>query len=272
MFHQRNGRSAGRDVGVGGGGAGGPVPDTGPNLGVNGESGHAHHQQPQFGGYMRADREDKPRGGGWRKDSFGAWIRDKGGGSTSNLPSNLSKIGGSSSNLNLSSLGGGSSVGNSLRNRRRTNSNSSIYIPSLSSNAMNGDHPLGSPGGGTGSGGNGYHQRGSSASPRAPHSKGFWVQEPDDFHQRWVDSQTPVSEGNGTPLTWPPTGGGGRGGTTCSSQPSSPRKAPGTPPPLGTQAQTLPKVYKSQATWVSSAPTVTPVYRHTSCYYKSDIG
>ncbi|XP_042237550.1 NAD(+) hydrolase sarm1-like isoform X4 [Homarus americanus] len=167
------------------------------------------------------EMEDKRKG--WSRDPNGGWVRENtGGGSTSNL-----------ANANIS---------NNLRNRRRSNSS----VPSLTSNG-NGYTNSVSPGG---------SQRGSSASPRAPHSKGFWVQEPEDYHSRWVTTKTPDSEGSGTPLTWPPTGGGGSYGRdgshhrgACVSQPSSPHRAPATPPPLGCST-TLPKVYKSHATWV----------------------
>ncbi|KAK8744381.1 hypothetical protein OTU49_000766, partial [Cherax quadricarinatus] len=163
-------------------------------------------------------RDMEERKKGWSRDSSGGWVRENaGGGSTSNLAN--------------------ASITNNLRYRRRSNSS----VPSLCSN------------------GNGYSnsgcQRGSSASPRAPHSKGFWVQEPEDYHSRWVTTKTPDSEGSTTPLTWPPTGGGGSHGRdgsywgACISQPSSPHRAPATPPPLGCST-TLPKVYKSHATWV----------------------
>lgn len=161
-------------------------------------------------------RDMEERKKGWSRDPSGGWVRENaGGGSTSNL-----------ANANIT---------NNLRQRRRS-SNSSV--PSLVSNGYS----------------NSGCQRGSSASPRAPHSKGFWVQEPDDYHSRWVTTKTPDSEGSGMPLTWPPTGVGGRDGSyrgACVSQPSSPHRAPETPPPLGCYT-TLPKVYKSHATWVST--------------------
>nr|XP_053634146.1 NAD(+) hydrolase sarm1-like isoform X1 [Cherax quadricarinatus] len=155
-------------------------------------------------------RDMEERKKGWSRDSSGGWVRENaGGGSTSNLAN--------------------ASITNNLRYRRRSNSS----VPSLCSN------------------GNGYSnsgcQRGSSASPRAPHSKGFWVQEPEDYHSRWVTTKTPDSEGSTTPLTWPPTGGGGSHGRdgsywgACISQPSSPHRAPATPPPLGCST-TLPKM------------------------------
>ncbi|XP_045615457.1 NAD(+) hydrolase sarm1 isoform X5 [Procambarus clarkii] len=151
-------------------------------------------------------RDMEERKKGWSRDPSGGWVRENaGGGSTSNL-----------ANANIT---------NNLRQRRRS-SNSSV--PSLVSNGYS----------------NSGCQRGSSASPRAPHSKGFWVQEPDDYHSRWVTTKTPDSEGSGMPLTWPPTGVGGRDGSyrgACVSQPSSPHRAPETPPPLGCYT-TLPKM------------------------------
>ncbi|XP_066941139.1 NAD(+) hydrolase sarm1 isoform X3 [Macrobrachium rosenbergii] len=230
MFPYRNGRGGG---GGGGGGGGSIGTENGNSSRVSG-IGVGSNQK----GYGTRDM-DVDRRKGWSRDPNGAWVRDGnvGGGSTSNL-----------ANANISN-----NLSNSLRNRRLTHNNSSS-IPNLnsSSNGFSNLPYVGSS------------QRGSSASPRAPHSKGFWVQEPDDFHSRWVPTVTPEPDPSGTPLTWPPTGGGsnssggmgagqGREGGfrgTCVSQPSSPHKASITPPPLGS-ASTLPKVYKSHATWMS---------------------
>ena len=165
-------------------------------------------------------RDVEERRKGWSRDpKGGGWVREiPGGGSTSNL-----------SNANLT---------NNLRNRPRSNSS----VPSLV--CHDNDH-----GGSVSPIGN---QRGSSASPRTPHSKGFWVQEPDEYHSRWVPTKTPDPEGCNTPLTWPPGGGSSSPRAVCLSQPSSPHRAPATPPPLGCSAPSQPKVYKSHATWVST--------------------
>lgn len=180
---------------------------------------------------MARGRDAEEKRTGWSRDPYGGWVKENaGGGSTSNL-----------ANANIS---------NNLRNRRRTSATTGS-IPNLHSN---GNGHISMPAGGS--------QRGSSASPRAPHSKGFWVQEPDDFHSRWVTTATPTPDPDpascGMPLTWPPAGGSGGhqqgregGRAACLSQPSSPHKTPATPPPMGCSA-TLPKVYKSHATWVST--------------------
>lgn len=218
MFPHWNGRS---------GGGGGVT--SGGEIG----SGEAVRSNNKTAAAMARGREAEEKRPGWSRDPYGGWVKENaGGGSTSNL-----------ANANIS---------NNLRNRRRT-SVTTGSIPNLHSN---GNGHIAMPPGGS--------QRGSSASPRAPHSKGFWVQEPDDFHSRWVTTGTPTpdpeSASSGTPLTWPPAGGGGAlhqgregGRGACVSQPSSPHKTPATPPPMVCSA-TLPKVYKSHATWVSTHP------------------
>lgn len=113
--------------------------------------------------------------------------------------------------------------------------------------------------------------RGSSASPRTPHSRGFWLQHPDDLHQQWVKTDTPdlgstsqsstghsstlrnnsIDDMSSSPLTWPRrsslTGFGSRG-VLLPTKDGEEEEAPenSRDPPA-----TLPRLYKSQATWVS---------------------
>ena len=85
--------------------------------------------------------------------------------------------------------------------------------------------------------------RGSSSSPIAPHSQGFWLQHPDDIHQTWVRTKTPPSEGpsggDSSTFTWPRR-----------MKTAVPGEDQGTSRE-GETGATLPRIYKSQALWVS---------------------
>ena len=213
---------------------------------------------PNNGGWIR--ESPAPNGSGASSSSgFRASPVGSSGGSSGSSPNNLT------TSRKPTSL---NKANSNLWNRRRTNSttnipnitnhnsstspiniHSSVSTTNLNDNSMN---PM------SNKGSTGYTKthRGSSASPRMPHSKGFWVQEPEDIHQRWVGTNTPDGDTSAvsitSPLTWPPTSSGGRSAegsiSACSSQPSSPHKISTSPPAL---SSTLPKVFKSHATWVS---------------------
>lgn len=191
------------------------------------------------------DADDKRKG--WMRDPNGVWIRD----STVN---GYSPINGTPNGLSGKMVTPLNKANSSLWNRRRTNSVNSI--PTLSSSTPPGNQPSAreqSPSPSSGSPSvvipTGL-QRGSSASPRMPHTKGFWVQEPDELQQVWVGTETPDTE---TPST-----SGILSSARYPSQPPSPHRTPqtGLPsvpkvPQPGNANTTAPKVYKSHATWVS---------------------
>ncbi|XP_076051281.1 NAD(+) hydrolase sarm1-like isoform X3 [Oratosquilla oratoria] len=224
--------------------------------------------------------EEKKRG--WSRDPNGGWIRE----STpqyqpATSPTSSHNGSGALDNHHYADSHNGSSS-NSLRNRRRTCSSTSIpnLCTSMSAGAFHstpspaalnsrgsmdnlrtkGDScsssPMfrESPGFPSGSPRVKEAPYGPAGSPRPQHSRGFWVQEPDDVHTRWVPTETPdldSSSTNCTPLVWPPTegsqGGGGGGWVgsrrASSSQPPSPHKeTPPLPSAQTTTSSTLPKM------------------------------
>ncbi|KAF2353911.1 hypothetical protein FHG87_015333 [Trinorchestia longiramus] len=171
-----------------------------------------------------------------------------------------------SSNMPASSL---NQQNNSLWNRRRTNS--TINLPSAPVGEQD-RSPSSKPAAKIFFANGGSHNedfdkptRGSSTSPRTPHSRGFWLQHPDDLHQQWVKTDTPdvqtppsTADSSASTLTWPrgaslaglakdTTAGDARLAITeGDDEETSVSKSSGDAP------ATLPRVYKSQATWVST--------------------
>lgn len=129
---------------------------------------------------------------------------------------------------------------NSLWNRRRTNSTNSMhsvnkdntqqlqhcdnFTNDSSSSSTNQHVSSGSPSSVLPV----LQQRGSSASPRVPHTSGFWVQDPDDVHQMWIgtdyaEEDTSKNIDTSSPRIW---ASANSSGNRFPLQPTSPQRAP----------------------------------------------